>query len=333
MLSSFTRPLAEARPAAAPNGPALDGAVPPEGDLWGLAGVVYALRRPRPPELTRTGERGRGALPSREALERVVAGLRAALYPAHFGPPELTERGLDDFVGQTLRVSLRILQEEIARALCHAEALEGGALADPTPQAVQLTRALAARLPRIRALLDADIRESYEGDPAARSVDEPLFCCPGVSALLHHRVAHELYELGLPLLARIVAEIAHGATGIDIHPGAQIGEGLFIDHGTGVVIGETSVIGRHVRLYQGVTLGAEGHAVDERGNPLRGFARHPVVEDEVIIHAGATILGRVTIGRGSVIGGNVWLTRSVPPGSRITQAAVRAEVFGDGGGI
>ena len=148
-----------------------------------------------------------------------------------------------------------------------------------------------------------------------------------------HRLAHELYELGAPLLARIIAEIAHSDTGIDIHPGAQIGGSFFIDHGTGVVIGETAVIGQHVRLYQGVTLGAKRFAVDERGALLKGGARHPIIEDGVVIYAGATILGRITIGRGSTIGGNVWLTRSVPPLSNITQAQTRSDMFVDGEGI
>src|SRR5205823_13135633 len=146
------------------------------------------------------------------------------------------------------------------------------------------------------------------------------FCYPGVTAITHHRIAHELYSMGLPLLARIIAELAHSTTGIDIHPGATIGAAFFIDHGTGVVIGETAVIGERVRLYQGVTLGAKSFPLDAQGRPVKGVDRHPIVEDDVVIYAGATILGRVTIGRGSSIGGNVWLTRSVPPGSTIKQA-------------
>jgi serine O-acetyltransferase len=157
-----------------------------------------------------------------------------------------------------------------------------------------------------------------------------LICYPGIEAMIHHRLAHQLYSLGVPLLARIVAEKAHGQTGIDIHPGAQIGPGFFIDHGTGVVIGETALIGRNVRLYQAVTLGAKRFATDDDGHLQKGGARHPTVEDEVVIYAGATILGRVTIGRGSTIGGNVWLTRSVPPGSRIAQASTRDDSVVEG---
>jgi serine O-acetyltransferase len=167
---------------------------------------------------------------------------------------------------------------------------------------------------------------AYRGDPAARSVDEVLLCYPGILAMINHRIAHRLYELELPLLARIIAEIAHSETGIDIHPGATIGPSFFIDHGTGVVIGETAVIGARVRLYQAVTLGAKSFPGDGSGGLQKGLPRHPVVEDDVVIYAGATILGRVTIGRGSVIGGNIWLTRSVPPGSNVTQANSQHEV-------
>ena len=170
-------------------------------------------------------------------------------------------------------------------------------------------------------LLDSDVLAAYQGDPAARSVDEVLLCYPGILAMIHHRLAHRLYQLGLPLLARIVAELAHSETGIDIHPGAQIGPGFFIDHGTGVVIGETAVIGQRVRVYQAVTLGAKRFPTDAEGHLQKGLPRHPVVQDDVVIYAGATILGRVTLGRGAVIGGNVWLTHDVPAGGNVTQAS------------
>jgi len=168
---------------------------------------------------------------------------------------------------------------------------------------------------------------------AAKSLDEALLCYPGIHAIVHYRLAHSLHDLGVPLLARLITELAHSATGIDIHPGADIGASFFIDHGTGVVIGETTVIGERVRIYQAVTLGAKSFRADERGALVKGEPRHPIVEDDVVIYAGATILGRIVIGSGSVIGGNVWLTHSVPPGSRITQAQVRSEVFERGAGI
>ena len=186
--------------------------------------------------------------------------------------------------------------------------------------AIRLIQDFALALPSLRSLLDTDVLAAYHGDPAARSVDEVLLCYPGILAVIHHRLAHHLYRAGLPLLARISAEIAHSATGIDIHPGAQIGPSFFIDHGTGVVIGETAIIGERVRIYQAVTLGAKRFPADEDGQLQKGHPRHPIVEDDVVIYAGATILGRITIGKGSTIGGNVWLTRSVPAGANITQA-------------
>ena len=209
---------------------------------------------------------------------------------------------------------MRALCDQVGRELKFAVESD-----DAEEQSCSIVREFARSLPDIRALLDSDIRAAFEGDPAARSADEVLVCYPGITAITHHRIAHRLHRLGVPLIARIISEIAHSATGIDIHPGAQIDESFFIDHGTGVVIGETTVIGKHVRLYQAVTLGAKRFAVEEDGTLVKGNARHPIVEDDVVIYAGATILGRITIGQGSTIGGNVWLTRSIPPGSTITQ--------------
>jgi serine O-acetyltransferase len=254
-------------------------------------------------------------LPARKVLQEVVEGLSAALFPNRLGPPGLTDEGIDFFVGHTLDVALRALCEQVERELRFS-----GTHADFEQHACSIVRDFTRKLPSLRALLDTDIRAAYEGDPAARSMDEVLVCYPGITAITHHRIAHELHKLGLPLIARMISEIAHSATGIDIHPGAVIGESFFIDHGTGVVIGETAIIGRHVRLYQAVTLGAKRFASNEDGSLVKGNARHPIVEDDVVIYAGATILGRITIGKGSTIGGNVWLTRSVPPGSTITQA-------------
>ncbi len=223
-----------------------------------------------------------------------------------------------------------MLFHQARRELQFTAPQSAAALAQP---ALEITREFAERLPRVRALLESDIHAAYQGDPAARSIEEVRFCYPGITGLTHHRLTHELYLLELPLLARIIAELAHSATGIDIHPGAEIDGSFFIDHGTGVVIGETAKIGRRVRLYQAVTLGAKRFPAAEDGSLVKGTARHPIVEDDVVIYAGATILGRVTIGRGSTVGGNVWLTRDVPPGSNVTQALVRSEAFDDGGGI
>jgi serine O-acetyltransferase len=185
----------------------------------------------------------------------------------------------------------------------------------------------------IRTQLGTDALAAYDGDPAAKSPDEAVFSYAGMSAITYHRIAHELHRLEVPLIPRIIAELAHSATGIDIHPGAQIGSRFFIDHGTGVVIGETCIIGEHVRLYQGVTLGAKSFTTDAHGHLTKGLPRHPIVEDDVVIYAGATVLGRITIGRGSTIGGNVWLTESVPPETRVSQARLREELFGNGAGI
>jgi serine O-acetyltransferase len=258
---------------------------------------------------------GRLGLPSRDALERVMEELRAALFPTHFGPPDLSPESLRYHVGALLDEALRTVEEQILRALVFA----GSSEAEATSRAVEIARAFAARLPAARALLATDVRAAYEGDPAATSPDEAILCYPGFTAVLYHRIAHELHALGVPLIPRVISEAAHARTGIDIHPAARIGPSFFIDHGTGVVIGETTVIGERVRLYQGVTLGAKSFPLDGAGRPVKGIDRHPIVEDDVVIYAGATILGRVTIGRGSTIGGNVWLTRSVPPESRITQ--------------
>ena len=208
------------------------------------------------------------------------------------------------------------LSDQIQRGLMAANAT----CPDCAERSQALARSFLAKLPEVRRLLATDIQAGFEGDPAATSPEEVLFSYPGLLAVTSQRLAHELLKLGVPLLPRMITEHAHSLTGIDIHPGAQIGERFFIDHGTGVVIGETCIIGRNVRIYQGVTLGAKSFPLDAEGHPIKGVPRHPVVEDDVIVYSNATILGRITLGKGSAIGGNVWLTRSVPPGSVITQA-------------
>jgi len=272
-------------------------------------------------------------LPSREAMAEILDGLAAALFPRHFGPGTLTEDRTDTFVRRALDQSLHALLEQVRRELRLACGPSGISDSSLDWQAEEITQSFALHVPKVRALLETDIQAAFRGDPAARSLDEVLLCYPGILAIIRHRLAHALYALGAPLLARFVSEISHSASGIDIHPGAEIGHGFFIDHGTGVVIGETAVIGNNVRLYQAVTLGAKRFQRDETGALVKGGARHPIIEDDVVVYAGATILGRITIGRGSSIGGNVWLTHSVPPGSNITQAQSRNDVFIDGGGI
>ena len=300
---------------------------------WGIDALVAQLRDLRVQSLETRSRRDKPPkLPSRKELQIILDGLGAVLFPNRLGLPDLNDEGIDYFVGHTLETLLRKLHTQIRRELQFVSGQQG--VDDLVhEQAIEIARQFAAQLPTVRKLLDTDIQAAFEGDPAARSPDEVLVCYPGITAIIHHRLAHSLYQLGAPLVARVISEIAHSATGIDIHPGAQIGESFFIDHGTGVVIGETAVIGRHVRVYQAVTLGAKRFLKDDNGMLVKGNARHPIVEDDVVIYAGATILGRITIGRGSNIGGNVWLTHSVPPGSNITQAHTRSELFHGGAGI
>jgi serine O-acetyltransferase len=292
---------------------------------WDIDAIVGELRALRDASLAARQRLGRPVkLPSRKTLAAVVEGLTSALFPNRLAMRELADESVDYFVGHTLDTNLRELVQQIVREL---QFVAAPLIARPVQQlrATEIVREFAERLPRIRATLESDIFAAYEADPAARNIDEILACYPGITAIAHHRIAHELHLLGAPLVARIIAEIAHSATGIDVHPGAQIGGHFFIDHGTGVVIGETAIIGERVRIYHGVTLGAKSFPVDEEGAIIKGSARHPIVEDDVVIYANASILGRITIGCGSQIGGNVWLTRSVPPGSVITQAKVRSE--------
>ncbi|MBI5868806.1 MAG: serine acetyltransferase [candidate division Zixibacteria bacterium] len=282
---------------------------------------------------TKASNGGDHKLPSRDAVVEVVEGLRAVLFPGYFGTSELTAESLRFHVGATLDRVLRTLREQVERCLSFVNEQNPGSDPVPEEQTGEIIKAFLASLPEVRRLLATDVKAAYEGDPAATSPDEAIFCYPGIQAIANLRIAHELYRLNVPLLPRMITEHAHSITGIDIHPGAAIGEEFCIDHGTGVVIGETCVIGNRVRLYQGVTLGAKSFPLDADGNPIKGIPRHPIVEDDVIIYSGATILGRVTIGRGSSIGGNVWLTHSVPPGARITQAMVLHEQFHAGAGI
>ncbi len=283
---------------------------------------------------TRYGGKPPPELPSRRAIVDVVEGLVASLFPRHFGPPGLVGEDLETFVRDRLTATLGVLEQQVRLELGLTGRQDTGDDASWARRAHEMTCAFADGLGHIRAMLESDIIAAYEGDPATTSIDEVMGCYPGVTAIIRHRLAHALFRLGAPILARHISEFTHSTTGIDIHPGAQIGEGVFIDHGTGVVIGETAIIGRRVRLYQAVTLGARRFTVDDQGALLKKYPRHPIIEDDVVIYAGATILGRITIGKGSVISGNVWLTHGVPPGSTITQAkATRGDAFEDGGGI
>jgi len=257
-------------------------------------------------------------LPSRTSCLRIMQQLRSILFPGYFHLSEFSDEGIGFHVGAILDLVAINLREQVKRGFCFG-CVDKNTEKACDDRAENITGAFLNRLPDVMSLLGNDVHAAYEGDPAAKSPGETILCYPGVFAITNHRIAHELYKLGVPVIPRIISEDAHSITGIDIHPGARIGRKFFIDHGTGVVIGETTIIGERVRLYQGVTLGAKSFPLDEKGNPIKGIDRHPIIEDDVIIYAGATILGRITIGARSVIGGNVWLTESVAPDSSISQ--------------
>lgn len=299
-------------------------------DITGIVQSLHDARHNWRRIQSRSSEAGNREFPSRNALAAIIENLKGVLFPMRLGPPDLRQESENFHVAHTLDAALHALLKQVRRELSYNASLHLGERRDIDADALTAVRSFAAELPAIRTLLDSDVLAAYQGDPAARSVDEVLLCYPGVLAMIHYRLANQLYQLGLPLLARIVAELAHSATGIDIHPGARIGAGFFIDHGTGVVIGETAVIGERVRVYQAVTLGAKRFPADGDGTLQKGLPRHPVVEDDVVIYAGATILGRITIGKGAVIGGNVWLTHDVPAGGRVAQAESREGALANG---
>ncbi len=282
--------------------------------------AVDELCRPRSYEKVFYRDRHDVPMPSVRMLETVMERLRGVLFPGYFGKPDLTSGNMSYYIGAAVDTAARYLAEQLRSGFCvNCFRDEGGYCETCHSKAGESIDRFLGALPGIRQKLANDVEAAFCGDPASKSRTEIIFCYPSIKALTSYRVAHELYELGIPLIPRILTEMAHSETGIDIHPGAKIGEFFFIDHGTGVVIGETCVIGKNVRLYQGVTLGARSFPTDDDGNPVKGIARHPIVEDDVIVYAGTTILGRVTIGKGSVIGGNVWLTEDVPPKTQVVQ--------------
>lgn len=260
-------------------------------------------------------------MPSLVELRIIVNNIRAILFPGYFGNSDMKPQVMAYYIGSLVDSVNNQLAEQIKRGFCFAagssDGLDSGNCVACEEKSAEIAAEFCKKLPFLRKILATDAQAAFDGDPAAKFIGETIFCYPSLKALTNHRIAHELFKLGVPLIPRMISEMAHSETGIDIHPGADIDEYFFIDHGTGVVIGETCVIGKHVGLYQGVTLGAKSFPKDEHGNPIKGIPRHPIVEDNVIIYSGATILGRVTIGKGSVIGGNVWLTESTPAGAKI----------------
>jgi serine O-acetyltransferase len=266
-------------------------------------------------------------LPSIQKLNEIVDVIREIVFPGYFGNQLVTESSIQYHVGVNCEKLYHLLVEQIRKALAF-EAAE----AEIKAAAEQKSRNFLAKIPEIKRLLSTDVKAMFDNDPSAKNFGEIIFCYPAIKALLNYRIAHELWLSDIPLIPRIITEMAHTETGIDIHPGATIGEYFSIDHGTGVVIGQTTVIGNHVCLYQGVTLGAKNFVLDEVGNPI-DVPRHPILEDNITVYTNASIMGRITIGKGTVVGGNVWLTHSVPPNSRILQSKAVENSFTGGLGI
>lgn len=273
-------------------------------------------------------------VPSSEKLGTIVNMIREILFPGFFGNTSLRPNTVRHYMGVYLDELFTLLSEQILAGLCfECEDRKSIDFKEQEKYAQSLAADFIAFLPEIRRILVTDVEIAYVGDPAAKSRGEVIYCYPAVRAISNYRIAHRLLQLGVPLIPRIISEMAHSETGIDIHPKAEIGESFTIDHGTGVVIGSTCIIGNNVKLYQGVTLGAKSFPLDEDGNPIKGVPRHPIVEDNVIIYAQATILGRIRIGHDSVIGGNVWVTNNVAPNSKVLQFKARESSFKDGAGI
>lgn len=263
-------------------------------------------------------------LPSGHILSEIVELSRSILFPGYYGNSSINSRTLKFHIGVSVERLFDMLCGQVEAGLAFSntdedEAVNAECEESMKDNAMQIASKFISRLPELRRVLATDVVAAYNGDPAAKNYGEIISCYPVIKALTNYRIAHELLTLGVPLIPRILTEMAHSETGIDIHPGAQIGNYFTIDHGTGVVIGETTIIGNNVKLYQGVTLGAKSFPLDEEGNPIKGIARHPILEDDVVVYSNATILGRITIGKGATIGGNIWVTEDVPEGGRIVQ--------------
>lgn len=269
-------------------------------------------------------------LPSNEKLNKIVELLRSIIFPGFYGERISNPQKLDSLLEASFSRLYVVLSEQILYGLEFVDTDEN--YQSKVERSKDISLAFIEKIPELKRLLSTDVRETFENDPAAKSLAEVIFCYPTIRAVFNYRIAHELLLLGVPVIPRAISELAHSETGIDIHPGATIGEYFSIDHGTGVVIGETTIIGNHVRLYQGVTLGAKRFTLDEKGHAMN-VPRHPILEDNVVVYANTSILGRITIGRNSTIGGNVWLTNGVPPDSRILQSKATIFSFEDGLGI
>lgn len=257
-------------------------------------------------------------LPSGKVLEEIVDLSRSILFPGYFGRSNINKHTIRYHIGMAVEKLSKLLEDQILAGLCFScpQNGKGGNPACKT-RAKEMAFKLVEKLPEIRRVLATDVEAAFNGDPAAENFGEIISCYPVIKALSNYRIAHELHVIGVPLIPRIISEMAHSETGIDIHPAATIGEHFTIDHGTGVVIGATCIIGNNVKLYQGVTLGAKSFPLDENGNPIKGIPRHPILEDNVVVYSNATILGRITIGRGSIVGANIWVTEDLEPNSKV----------------
>lgn len=273
-------------------------------------------------------------LPSIPVLQEIIGLCRAVLLPGYYGQDRVNSATVHFHIGVEVERLFTLLTTQIEAGLCFGRDGADGATEQPCRhKAAELAAKLIAKLPEVRSTLATDVEAAYLGDPAAQNYGEVISCYPAIKALTCFRVAHELYQLDVPLIPRILTELAHSETGIDIHPGAQIGSHFTIDHGTGVVIGATCIIGHHVKLYQGVTLGALSFPLDEDGNPIKGIPRHPILGNDVIVYSNATILGRITIGDRSVIGANRWVTDNIAPDTKIYKNVRMQKGFENGYGI
>ena len=265
--------------------------------------------------------RGGESLPAQSSIQEIIDLCRAVIFPGFYGNEDVNINNLEYFIGINCSKLHRILVEQITAGL----ALDNDpdcptSYSDLESRAEEIATEFVESLPELRRVLHTDVHATYCGDPAAVSTEEVIFCYPGLKAIINHRIAHKLLTLGVPIIPRMISEMAHSETGIDIHPAATIGEHFAIDHGTGVVIGATAIIGNNVKLYQGVTLGAKSFDYDENNNPIKGIPRHPIIGDNVVIYSNTSVLGRIHIGNNAVIGGNIWLTTDVADGEKLSQA-------------
>lgn len=257
-------------------------------------------------------------LPSQQSVARIVDLCRGLVFPGFFGDSDVNRNNVTHYVGIRCEQLREVLVEQITAGLCFNQ--HNINLSGITCSAQEKADEFIAYLPELRRLLFSDVKATYLGDPAAISTHEVIYCYPAIRAISNYRIAHKLVKLGVPIIPRMISEQAHSETGIDIHPAATIGEGFTIDHGTGIVVGATAIIGNNVKLYQGVTLGAKSFDTDSDGNPIKGIPRHPIIGDNVVIYSNASILGRINIGANAVIGGNIWVTEDVAEGEKLVQA-------------